>query len=486
MAPVLIPVAVAAAGAGVGVALGVTTVAAAAVSVGVAAVAAGVGYLTAPKPSAPVAVSTGALIPPREVAAPANEQRDIAVRQAAPARRFVYGKVRAGGVVFFQDNVNPYMLVGTAISDGVIEAIDKVFFGATEIPLDSSGAAAVGSIYYGNFTLERRLGLSTQAADTLLLGAFPSLTSNFRQRGVACAGSRLHWGADSASHSALWSGSTTPVFQVRGVHVYDPRDGAQSAGTPSTWTYSTSPPLAVAHALISAWGVALSADDIDWTSFGACATACATTLTYNSETVATFELGGVFQAGHDLASQVTDMLASFGGTLIDVDGKIGCAMDGARSSVWTITDADVIEIGEFVHAGDFGQTFNAIKAKFFDSNSDGAEVTTPVYQISAAVASEGLRETSLDLRFTARSHSAQILAFRELHRSRAGKRLSLTLSDAALYLQELDRVTIAFVDAPFMNGDYEVEQVDLAPYGAIVQLREYASAAYADPATYLV
>jgi len=101
-------------------------------------------------------------------------------------------------------------------------------------------------------------------------------------------------------------------------------------------------------------------------------------------------------------------------------------------------------------------------------------------------ATEGLRETSLDLRYAAKTHSAQILAYRELIRSRAGKRTTLTLSDAAIYLQPLDRVTLSSSDASFLSGSYEVMQVDMAQFGVIVQLREYASDAYADPSTYLV
>lgn len=484
MPPVLIPVALAAGAATAGVALGVTTVASAVISVGVTAVAAGIGYLNQPKDAETSALDAGAgvTVNPSTV----NQQRDITVRQAVPPRRYVYGACQVGGVVFFQENANPYLYIGVAISDGVIEGIDAVRFGVNDVPFDGSGAASPGTIYYTYFDIETALGEPTQAASTILTGAFDYLTSDFRQRGVARAVCRLKWGDDSEEHSALWGDSVSPTFSVRGVKVYDPRDVAQDPDDESTWAYSASPPLAIAHALTHAWGVALNQTAIDWDSFADCADICDATITYNGDSVPLFEIAGIFQAGSDMAGQLTEMLASCGGILIDVDGKVGLRLDGARSSVWTVTDDDILEFGEYVHEGPYDSLNNAIKARFFDAADDGAEATTPVYEITAAQAVEGVRETSLDLRFTAASHSAQILAYRELYRSRAGKRLTLTLSDAALELQALDRITIASTDAAFINGDYEVVQIDLAQFGATVQLREYPADAFADPATYLV
>lgn len=484
MPPVIIPVALAAGAATIGYALGVTTIAAAVVSVGATAVAAGVGYLNQAKSDTASPVDSGSI---DSVALGAvNAQRDTLVRQAVPPRRIVYGACKIGGFVFFQDNDNPYLYIGVGLSDGVIDGVTGVEFGDNVIPFDGSGDASPGTIYYSYFTIETANGDAAQLASTMLTAAFSSLTSDFRQRGVARAVCRLNWGADATSHSALWGDSLSPKFSLRGVKVYDPRDGAQSATNSATWVYSSNNALCLAHALTNAWDVKLSYTDIDWASVSECATLCDTLMTYNSASVKTFELAGVFEAATDMASQVTSMLASFGAVLIDVDGKIGMRMDGSRSPVWTVTDVDIIEFGDFAHAGAYENTYNAIKARFFDATDNAEEKTTPVYEIASAVASEGLRETSLDLRYVAGSHSAQILAYRELYRSRAGKRLSLTLSDAAMYLQALDRITIESENAPFVNGDYEVVQVDMAQFGAVVQLREYPTAAYANPTSYLV
>lgn len=486
MPPVIIPVAAAAAIGAVGVAIGTTTIAAAALTVGVTAVTAGVGYLMAPKSQEAVTADLASETVARRVA-PANAQRDITIRQSVPPRRYVYGACRIGGVVVFQDNANPYLYIVTVLSDGVIESVDGVTFGDVSVPLESDGSAQLGTIYYTFYNLDWTDGDSDEVVSPLLpLNTFDVVTSTFRQRGVARAVSRLNWGVDAAAHSALWGDSVSPQFDVRGVKVHDPRDLYSVETDEGTWSYSANPALCVAHALTHAWGVALSTNDIDWDSFGDAADKCDATITYNSQSVALFEMAGVVQAGVELSSQLTDMLAGFGGVLINVNGKIGVRLDEERSSVWTVTDDDIIEFGEFTHASDAADTYNAIKARFFDADNNGIEATTPVYDLPYSIAEDGLRETAIDLRFCAKTHSAQILAYRELFRSRAGKRLRLTLSDAALYLQALDRITIQSDAAPFVDGDYEVVQVDLSQFGATVQLREYPTDAYANPSTYLV
>lgn len=486
MPPVVAVVAAAVIPAVIGVAVGAVTLGAALVST---AVSVGLGlasYALQPKPEAPAPDPVDSVLQ-SPAAAPINGQRQIPVRQATPPRRYVYGKCRVGGAVFFQDNDNPNLYIGTALSDGVIESVDAVYFGDVNIPLDGSGDAVSSSEYTGRFSLEWDDGATDQTASATLLAAFPSLIdSDFRQRGVARAVVTMEWGDDAQQHSVLWGNSVTPSFLVRGVQVYDPREVSHDVADPTTWGYSSNPALCVAHALMHAWGVALSSDDIDWDTVEAAADVCDATLTYNGETRKIFELAGVFQAAADIAPQIAEMLSAFGGVIVFNDGKYGIYADESRSSVWTVTDDDIIEFGEYTHAGELRNTWNAIKARYYDSDQGGVQITTPVYEDSTAISAEGLRETSLDFKFTPASHSAQILAYRTLQRSRDGRTLSLTVSDAGLFVRPFELITVSSDAAPFLNGTYEVIQIDLAQVGCVMQLRGYASAAYDAPSGYLV
>lgn len=73
-----------------------------------------------------------------------------------------------------------------------------------------------------------------------------------------------------------------PGAMVKGMLLYDPRQdstnggsGAQRLATPSTWTWSDNPALAMADFKMSArYGAAVSSGDIDWTSVAAAADYC--------------------------------------------------------------------------------------------------------------------------------------------------------------------------------------------------------------------
>ena len=480
--PVVTPIVITALAGVAGVELGVTTVTAAVLAVATTAVAAGASYLMRPSTGGTAGRAVDAV-----TAAPANGQRNIPVAQAIPPRRMAFGRCRTGGALFFQDNDNPNLYIGTLLSDGPIEGVEAVYFGDVQIPVGVSGDAASGSAYFGNFRVEYGTGESTQTTSALLAAAFPPIAdADFRQRGVARAVARLDWGADSTEHNTLWANSIAPNYLGKWLKVYDPRNGAHNIDDAATWTYSANPALCIAHALRHAWNVAIPHTAIDWDTVAAAANVCDATLTYGGATVKLFELAGVFQAGADYGAQIQEMLSSCGGAISYRGGKYRIRADAPRSSIWTVTDDDVLSLGEFQFGTEKRAKFNTVSARFFDADDAGLQRTTPAYSVAAAVATEGERETSVSLPFTPYSHSAQILAYRELIRSRDGRALSAVLSDAALALDPGDVIAFALTEAAALNGAYEVVQVDLSDVGTMVTLKGYTSAAYADPATYLV
>lgn len=485
MAPVAIAVAGAALTAGIGVGIGAVTVSAALLSVAATAIAAGVSYLTAPSVGKmKLGASVGAA---QDIVSTANQQRNVPISQPIPPRRFAYGNCRNGGVLFFEDNANPNLCIGVALSDGTIESVDGVYFGETLIPVDGSGVATSVTIYDGRFKREWTQGLTTQTASAVLLANFPTLTSDFRQRGVARLVCQMDWGADAAGHNTLWGNSISPSAVGKWLRCYDPRDGTQDPATPSTWKYTSNPVLHVAHALTNAWGVALDQSvDFDWVFAAAAANVCDSSITVGSQTLPMFRGAGFFEADTSFGAQIADMLTAFRGRIIWKAGKYGVIADQARSSVWTVTEDDLIELGEFTSGAQKGAAFSSVCAKYFDTSaSDGNMRTTAVYKLPSVIAAEGDRRLVPTLAFTPDNHSAQIIAYRELLQTRDGRSVSLTLSDAALYLIPSDVITIAFPSAPFLNGLWTVEQVDMSDVGAVVSLSGYNPDVYADPTTYL-
>lgn len=434
-----------------------------------------------------VAASAQASISGGLAASQINSMREIALRQAVPPRRYVYGIARTGGAVFFQDNANPFLYIGSAISDGPIEGIEAIYLASVAIPVDVSGNAATGSRWAGKLTVETGSGAAAQAASTLLTAAFPAFVdSTFKQNGVARVVARLDWGTDAEEHNKLWGDEYTPNYLVKGVRLYDPRDGAQDSATPATWTYSDNPALCVAHALTNAWSAALNKDYIDYDSVEAAADVCDATVTYQGDAQKTFRLAGVFQADKDLAGQISEMLESFGGSVFFSDGKYRFVADGPRSSVWTIVDRDIIEVEELTFEGEERDNYDAVSATFFDAAQNGERAQTPTYVFGGAV-TFSMRENVVDLPWTPDSHSAQILAYRNIRQNRDGRSLVLRLHDAAAYLSPRDIVTVTSTRREFLNGTWEVIQKDIDAVGVVIALRGHnADALYADPTGYLV
>ncbi|MBP7548682.1 MAG: hypothetical protein KA761_00230 [Gemmatimonadaceae bacterium] len=70
------------------------------------------------------------------------------------------------------------------------------------------------------------------------------------------------------------NGLPNPTAILRGKKVYDPRDGTQSATTPSTWKFSRNPALIVADYLMDPYGFGCASTRIDWPSVTTAANVC--------------------------------------------------------------------------------------------------------------------------------------------------------------------------------------------------------------------
>jgi hypothetical protein len=487
MPPILIPVAITAAAGVAGVALGATTIAAATIAVGVTALTAGASYLMAPETpdiqlpdaasAAPATSSIGN--------APVSRSRARQARQSLPPKRIAFGKVRVGGALFFLGNINPNLYGGVILSDGQINGVSDVYFGSEKVDL-TSGAPTTGTKYDGFFEYEVAVGWNDQGESSLLNTAFTTnLPDQFWQRGAARVVYRLGYGADAEENAEVWSESITPSFLIEGVRVYDPRNPGHSISDRTTWAYSPNPALCVAHALRNMWWAALDHTAIDWDSVAAAANYCDGTISTPAGSQTRFQLAGIFESGFSIPEQITAMLASFGGALYYQDGKFHIRADEPRSSVYTITDDDIVGLGEYSAENGTAQTPTVIRSRYYDPAIEGREALTPNY-VSAAEATDGRRERTVDLPFCGNKYSAQVIAFRALTQAQDGRALNITLTDVAATLEIYDTVTINSVDAAFLNGDYRVIQKDMVGSGYQLSLQGYVPGAYVSEDSYLL
>ena len=186
------------------------------------------------------------------------------------------GRVRVAGLKAFgnTDGSTRYRLL--ARLQGPIDAVEAHFVGGREVVVDPDGS--VTSPPWARRTggswmkIEDKLGTGAETAWPALTSTFPDIwTAAHRVRGIAQSlVTYVNPGLDTATYMRLYqSGVPDTEWLARGSKIYDPRDGTQSAGMPSTWKWSDNGILVCAHVLRR--DPAFPAARFDWTRIAASA-----------------------------------------------------------------------------------------------------------------------------------------------------------------------------------------------------------------------
>jgi hypothetical protein len=295
----------------------------------------------------------------------------------------------------------------------------------------------------------------------------------------------MDWGADSEQHNLLWA-ELEPSLFGKWLWVYDPRVSTHVFSNPATWAFSDNPALCVAHTLTNWWKRPLPETAIDWPSVAEAAEDCDRLVLTQGLYKKIFRLAGVIDSAVPLAGQITEMLSAFGGSITYVNGKYSIHTDKYRMPEITLTDDDLLGIDSVTLDSDNANVFNAIKGVYKSADSSGRTTTTRVIELLAEQATEGVRQTSLNLPFTPDDHSAQILAYRHMLYSRDGRTAVFRFTDVAIDIKPPNTFTLQSDTYSWLSGDYQVIQLDLAGEGVLITARRVVTDAYADESLYVV
>lgn len=316
----------------------------------------------------------------------------------------------------------------------------------------------------------------------------------FRQRGIATAVMKYHFGTDQAEFTSLWGQSQrpNPIFLVDGVAVpdprrprhilqYDPNDPLAVAEAEATWEFSNNAALCQAHYLIQPYGGRIDPRKINWDKVAEAAD-------WDDGLIGTKEgtlikrgtIDGVITLNQSPSDVLSSLLSANRGFVLESAGQVWVSSSKPRTSVATIHDAILSGGIDYRAAKPKRDLLNKLKVRFVAEDRAYQTVDGPILnRTDLQTADNQLLEGVLDLPFTLDHRRAQVLQKSFLQNARLGRRLSCVvdvqlLADAS---DELVGNTVTFNSElfPQFNGVYFVESWGFTDqFGAIqLSLAEY-------------
>jgi len=310
---------------------------------------------------------------PRETLDKVNDtfERQLTVAARTDVCRVTYGTDRIGAQI------------STAIAYGASSVLLVCLWGRGDIQALSSltidNVAPPATVVATNY-----LGTTAQTVDAKLVSAFGALgiTHTDALTGIAYTVLELQPGADIGDVN----------ITVQGRKIYDPRDGTQTLGTPSTYKYSDNPALALAD-LITNTTYGLGAA-IDWTTVTTAANACDALVSGEKK-----RLIGLTLDDRKSAEEWVDVLRAHAGCWVVRSGSVyKLVPDAVASSVMTFNKADIIKGTNKWSMVDTDNAPNVVEITYTNTSVIPWATATAVYPAN------GVPPSGEDLRLSRRAY----------------------------------------------------------------------------------
>jgi hypothetical protein len=371
----------------------------------------------------------------------------VTLRQAAAARRLVYGTVKAGGLLNYaaQSSDGEYVHLSIILGEGKLQGVDPVFW----ISDEKSDAAK----FDGLVDLEFFDGTQTTASATLITAGAGEWTSAEVGTGIAYAVVEYKF-----DRNAFPSGLVLPAFLVKGRVIRDPRT--------NTFIHTNNAALVSLDYIRHPTGYNAADEDIDFESFRAAADICdeiidsidpANTVNGVAGKVRRYTFDGVIETDVGPAASLAAIEQAMAGQVRHINGKWRCYAGAWRAPSGPVLTADFLADAPVyrTHAGR-QQRVNIVRGVYREPKADWQDADYREQTLPDKVAIEGEIVQPLNFPGTTNGATAQRLARLAMMQSRSRVPLVLKCNLAALIWQELDVVTI---DLPLMgiSGNYVID-----------------------------
>ena len=257
----------------------------------------------------------------------------------------------------------------------------------------------------------------------------------------------------------VWGQGFSPLFTIRGMLVYDPRDINQSPTDENTWRWSRNAALVIANMLQHRlFGSGVSYEDIDLEALKIAADICDVKFeTYDGRKIPQYTLDGYIYTSESQATIINDMLTNCNGRIYQVGGKYVIDIATPREPIATITDEQLIGNNSYLPNLDINERYDIVQGQFQDINSLGEQTDAPVLQVGNNRKNNNI--LNLNLRFVRDPYRAQRIMLIRLRKSQLGKSMVLDINASGLQYVPGDIIVRESKMFPETNGTYEIQQI---------------------------
>ena len=407
-------------------------------------------------------------------------------KNALAPMQFVYGKVRKGGIITFQEvtgGSNKILHQIISLAGHEIDSVEDIYLNDNTVQMSNG---SVTSALWGN-KIKLYVHDGSQTSDTdafsnstetlaTTLHAETTVTSDFIGKGIAYIYCRFEY--DSTVFS---NGVPQVTAVVKGKKVVTTINGV--AQTP-TWTDNAA--WIIRDFISSDYG--LEDSSIDYATFEEAASVSEDT-TVLSDSSKQYTINGVVQASQNSGTVLQEMMTSLGGTLFWGAGAWRL-FAGAFVAPTKILTLDDLRSGISLDTKmSMSNNFNAVRGTFIDRDEGYVSADYPQINSSAFLAEDNGIESILDLAlpYTTNPIAAQRLAKQMLFRNREQLTLSAEFGLNALNIEVGDFIKFRNDRYGWTTGNektFEVTDWKLSPnveegdLRVSMTLRESSSSAY--------
>ena len=410
-----------------------------AVSIGIAAFSAGAstfavgfaGFQAAFAANLALGLALRALTP-KPPKSGANLGYQINAKGSALDHQIIYGKMRVGGVIVFDEatgNNNKFLHRIIAYAGHEIQEFNEIYINDEVITLDGSGNVTSPSRYNGFVRINKHLGTSGQAADSDLVSESTKWTLEHKLSGLAYLYIRLKFDAD-----VFPNGVPNITTTIKGKKVFDPRN--------SSTAWSDNPALCIRDYLTSSYGLAENVANVDDALVITAANICDQTNTLASTT--RYTCNGAFVTSITPLDFLNDIITSFGGMLWYSQGKWRMKPAYFTSVQLALTDDDLRSNIKISTRHSRRDNFNKVKGTFRGAESNWQVTDYPAITNTAFLLADNNQDSTIDfdLPFTDNSIEARRIALIALERNRQQITVNASFGMRAFKVQVGDTVSL--------------------------------------------